>query len=960
MCGTLTNQARREEWVSCVVLICFTLCIPTSALPAGPLPVVSGKPHGAKTYSGAQLSLDTRDRLTFNDSTVHCVMSIPNATATNIGGRPRPTISSFPSLLLTPNDFNSRSTASSTAPFGVNSTTTTASIPINQDRSESNKVVGATNNNVLSLPKFFDDDCPLWFSTIELIFRLQGVTQQNVKLQSVLAALHMSQLQAIETVMASPGPKPYDTVKSLLVRRFAKSETENLNQLLYTSRLLHDEKPSFHLQKLRKLMGSCPSDQDNRFLRRLFLDHLPSDVRRILTIYADESLDNLAQIADRLFDDEKRTISQTDKSNFRSTATPVAKLSASLDHMRRDLQFLRNDISSLNWRGVGGTSTTGSLFRTDSPAHFDSPKQLQNFTSNTFFNERNRRNFRSPPSRSVNKANSTENATPDSRFYCCYHSKFGAEARQCKQPCKFNSSAVKTPQTSNGSVGACRNETSTWHIYDPLTNIDFCLDSGSNKSLLPAHRPFHDNRRKGFFRAANGTLIPYFEEVEMTVSLGYDKTFTWMFVMANVTNAILGCDFLQHFNVALDFGKHELIFQNVSRPNTASLDVKDVDLYDRDIGLSKSNSMSTNSFESHMKPAHYDRRDSLHEKQDGDFFTPVESELAADWSQQTHHQTRYNQALHHKKKARNHVTNTSGNHKLIKQSEALIAKTDSNTVEDKTLSSSLNVHAKPFEPDHALHVADVVRVNKSIEELCEHFECLFNLDVFRAPSENQILHYIRTTGPPCCARVRRLSPEKLDILKTELNKLIELDVVYPSESPWGSPVHLVPKSGGGSWRIVCDYRALNKQTIPDSYALPHLTDFANDMAGSKFFTSLDLFKSFHQIVVAPEDQQKAVMVTPLGSFAYRKMPMGLCNASQSFQKMMNNLLRSIPNTFCYVDDILIYSNTFDEHVSHLRAVFERLKAHNLVLNRDKCVFAQQEITFLGHLISTAGVAPLPS
>ena len=88
--------------------------------------------------------------------------------------------------------------------------------------------------------------------------------------------------------------------------------------------------------------------------------------------------------------------------------------------------------------------------------------------------------------------------------------------------------------------------------------------------------------------------------------------------------------------------------------------------------------------------------------------------------------------------------------------------------------------------------------------------------------------------------------------------------------------------------------------------------------------------------------------------------MGLCNASQSFQKMMNNLLKDIPNTFCYADNILIYFNTFDEHVSHLRAVFERLKAHNLVLNRDKCVFAQQEITFLGHLISAAGIALLPS
>ena len=121
-----------------------------------------------------------------------------------------------------------------------------------------------------------------------------------------------------------------------------------------------------------------------------------------------------------------------------------------------------------------------------------------------------------------------------------------------------------------------------------------------------------------------------------------------------------------------------------------------------------------------------------------------------------------------------------------------------NTIENNTVSSSLNVHAKPFEPDHALHAADVVRVNKSIEDLCEHFERPFNLDVFRAPSDYQTLHYMRTTGQPCCTRVRRLSPEKLNILKTELNKLIKLDVVYLSESPLGFPVHLVFKSGGSS------------------------------------------------------------------------------------------------------------------------------------------------------------------
>ena len=247
-------------------------------------------------------------------------------------------------------------------------------------------------------------------------------------------------------------------------------------------------------------MGNCLSDQDNRFLSRLFLDHLPSDVRRILTIYADECLDNLIQIADRLFDDEKRAISQTDKSNFRSAATPFAELSAKLDHVKRDLQFLWNYISSFSWLGAGGTSTTGSPFCSDSPAHFDSLKKSQNLTSNPCHNERSHRNFKSASGASVNRANSTENTPPDFREYCYYHSKFGAEARQCKQPCKFNSSAVKTPKTSNKSVGVCRNGTSTWHIYDPLkTNIDFCLDSGSNKSLLPANRPLRDNRRKVFF-----------------------------------------------------------------------------------------------------------------------------------------------------------------------------------------------------------------------------------------------------------------------------------------------------------------------------------------------------------------------------------------------------------------------------------------------------------------------------
>ena len=149
-------------------------------------------------------------------------MSTPTATATNVGGRPRPTISSFPSLLL------HQVTSIQNAPFRVNATTT-ASIPINQDQSESNHVVGSTNNNVLSLPKFFDDGCQLWFSTIELIIRLQGVLRSKMLNYKVFLPLctcrscRQSKLSWLRLVLN------HMIVKSMLMRRFAKSETENLN-----------------------------------------------------------------------------------------------------------------------------------------------------------------------------------------------------------------------------------------------------------------------------------------------------------------------------------------------------------------------------------------------------------------------------------------------------------------------------------------------------------------------------------------------------------------------------------------------------------------------------------------------------------------------------------------------------------------------------------------------------------
>ena len=195
------------------------------------------------------------------------------------------------------------------------------------------------------------------------------------------------------------------------------------------------------------------------------------------------------------------------------------------------------------------------------------------------------------------------------------------------------------------------------------------------------------------------------------------------------------------------------------------------------------------------------------------------------------------------------------------------------------------------------------------------------------------------------------------ILKREINKLLELGVLVPSNSEYASPVHLVPKKDG-DYRITGDFRLLNKQTKVDRHPIPFLTNFVDAMAGSTVFSSLDLYKSYYQLELAPSSVHKTAMCTPIGLFAYKRLAMGMRNSQACMTKFMNEVLRGLDFVFCYIDDLLIYSRDMEEHLWHLTLVFERLKYYGLILNRKKCVFAVPEITFLGHRVCKNGVAPL--
>ena len=149
-----------------------------------------------------------------------------------------------------------------------------------------------------------------------------------------------------------------------------------------------------------------------------------------------------------------------------------------------------------------------------------------------------------------------------------------------------------------------------------------------------------------------------------------------------------------------------------------------------------------------------------------------------------------------------------------------------------------------------------------------------------------------------------------------------------------------------------DYRALNKQTIKNRYALPRIDDLVDQLSGARYFTSLDLAQGYHQIRVTAEDVPKTAFRTPLGHFEYLVLPFGLTNAPATFQSLMNDVFREHlgHSALVYLDDILVFSKTASEHVKHVEEVLSLLRKHSLYAKKRKCQFMTNELLYLGHII----------
>ena len=245
--------------------------------------------------------------------------------------------------------------------------------------------------------------------------------------------------------------------------------------------------------------------------------------------------------------------------------------------------------------------------------------------------------------------------------------------------------------------------------------------------------------------------------------------------------------------------------------------------------------------------------------------------------------------------------------------------------------------------------------------LSEHSH-VFEMSKSELGHTNVVQHVIDTgNSGPIKQQPYRIPVVQRDHIAQLIKQMQTQGIVKPSASPWASPVVLVPKKDG-STRFCVDCRRLNAVTKKDVYPLPRIDDILDTLAQAKYFTTLDLSAGYWQVELDEDSQAKTAFTTHCGLFEFTRMPFGLCNAPATFQRLMQVVLSGLKWDCCfvYIDDILVASKTFEEHLHHLQLVFERLQKAGLRLKPAKCHFLRDKVPYLGFIISKHGIQPDPS
>ncbi|XP_042991370.1 uncharacterized protein LOC122318232, partial [Carya illinoinensis] len=294
---------------------------------------------------------------------------------------------------------------------------------------------------------------------------------------------------------------------------------------------------------------------------------------------------------------------------------------------------------------------------------------------------------------------------------------------------------------------------------------------------------------------------------------------------------------------------------------------------------------------------------------------------------------------------------------------------------DKSISTT-----KVDETNNSLNSKSDVKINipllDAIKQIPSYAKFLKDLCTVKRTMKVQKKAFLteQDNSKPSREMQRRLNPNMKEVVRAEVLKLLDIGIIYPiSDSKWVSPTQVVPKKSGvivvknanneliptrvtTGWRMCIDYRKLNSVTRKDHFPLPFMDQIIERVAGHKFYCFLDGYSGYNQIEIAPEDQEKTTFTCPFGTFAYRRMPFGLCNAPATFQRCMMSIFSDMVERFVeiFMDDFSIFGDSFDECLTHLEKVLIRCKEKNLILNWEKCHFMVTQGIVLGHIVSSQG------
>ena len=246
---------------------------------------------------------------------------------------------------------------------------------------------------------------------------------------------------------------------------------------------------------------------------------------------------------------------------------------------------------------------------------------------------------------------------------------------------------------------------------------------------------------------------------------------------------------------------------------------------------------------------------------------------------------------------------------------------------------------------------------KHVSDMLFEYNDIFSRGALDMGCTTLVEHSIDTgNSRPIRQPLRRHPVAHLDIIDKQVDELIQHDIVQPAASPWASNVVLVRKKDG-SFRLCVDYRAVNAITYKDTYPLPHIDTCLGSMDGAVYYSTLDLRSGYHNIPIARVDKDKTAFITRRGCFRYKRLPFGLTTAPSVFQRLMDLALCGLTYFSClvYLDDIIVFAKDFSTHMQRLREVFERLRKANLKLHVNKCFLFQRKVSFLGHVLSEAGI-----